>query len=445
MDILNIWDFILTPFYLVAILSIGYVIQRLNEAQHLEYRYFTWGLLAKLLGVIGFCLTYTLYFEGGDTTNYYKGAVALSNLKFVDFDSYWAILNNDLRYENYISFNADTGYPPYYMYRTSNTFSVCRYASLIADLGFNSFIPMSLLTATFSYIGIWKLYCLFNILYKGMEKHLAYAILYLPTLLFWGSGIMKDTFVLAATCWISYNFFKVFIERKNLAINVIFLVINLIIILNIKPYIILSLLPGIMLWLNSVYLKGIAFPWPKLIMVPVLAIIIGTMGFITINNLSGMMGTYGDVDQALNQAQVIQQDLLREGQYGSNSYNIGEIDGTIGGMIALAPIAIFTAIYRPMFFEIGSPMMAFSVLENSILLVLTMFLLIKVKWINMVKVIAKEPILLYSLVFSLFLAFGVGIAGTNFGAMVRYKVPFVPFYFAMLVVIYHLTKPNRSS
>ena len=43
----------------------------------------------------------------------------------------------------------------------------------LRELGFNSFIPMSLLIATFSYIGIWKLYRLFNTLYKGMEKHLA--------------------------------------------------------------------------------------------------------------------------------------------------------------------------------------------------------------------------------------------------------------------------------
>ena len=140
---------------------------------------------------------------------------------------------------------------------------------------------------------------------------------------------------------------------------------------------------------------------------------------------------------------VIQQDLLRESQYGSNNYNIGEIDGTFGGMLRLAPIAIFTAIYRPMFFEIGSPMMVISVMENSILLALTIFLLIKVKWMRIVRVIIREPILQYSFVFTLLLAFGVGIAGTNFGAMVRYKVPFVPFYFAMLVVIYHLTKANK--
>ena len=445
MDILTIWDFTLTPFYMLVILGIAHIIQRNKQNKIIEYKYFTLGLFAKLMGAIAFCLVYTLYYGGGDTTNYYKGAVALSNLKSVDFTSYWNILNNDLRYENYIAFNADTGYPPFYMYKNAITFSVCRYASLVAELGFNSFIPMSLLIATFSYIGIWKLYRLFNTLYKGMEKHLAYAILFLPTLLFWGSGIMKDTFVLGATCWISYNFFKVFIEGKKLPVNSVFMILNLIIVINIKPYVILSLLPGVMLWLNSAYLKGIAFPWPKLFMVPLLAAIIGAVGFFTINNLSQLMGTYGDVDKAINQAQIIQQDLLREGQYGSNNYNIGEIDGTIGGMITLAPIAIFTAIYRPMFFEIGSPMMVVSVIENSILFVLTMFLLMKVKFINIFRVIVREPILLYSLVFSLFLAFGVGIAGTNFGAMVRYKVPFVPYYFAMLVVIYNLTKPNRSS
>ena len=443
MDILTIWDFTLTPVYMLVILGIGYLIQRNNQTKIGEYKYFTLGLFAKLMGAIGFCVVYTLYYGGGDTTNYYKGAVALSNLKTVDFVSYLNILNNDLRYENYVSFNSDTGYPPYYMYKSSTTFSVCRYTSLIAQLGFNSFIPMSLLIATYSYIGIWKLYRLFNTLYKGMEMHLAYAILFIPTLIFWGSGIMKDTFVLAATCWISYNFFKVFIDGKKLVINALFLIMNLVIVINIKPYVILSLLPGVLLWLNSAYLKGIAFPWPKLFMVPLLALIIGAVGFFTINNLSTLMGTYGDVDKAINQAQVIQQDLLRESQYGSNNYNIGEIDGTFGGMLRLAPIAIFTAIYRPMFFEIGSPMMVISVMENSILLALTIFLLIKVKWMRIVRVIIREPILQYSFVFTLLLAFGVGIAGTNFGAMVRYKVPFVPFYFAMLVVIYHLTKANK--
>ena len=41
------------------------------------------------------------------------------------------------------------------------------------------------------------------------------------------------------------------------------------------------------------------------------------------------MGVYGDVDSAIQQAQVIQDDLLREDQYGGNNYNIGELDGSL--------------------------------------------------------------------------------------------------------------------
>ena len=52
------------------------------------------------------------------------------------------------------------------------------------------------------------------------------------------------------------------------------------------------------------------------------------------------------------------------------------------------------------------------------------------------KAIFNEPLLLYSLIFTLIFAFGVGIASTNFGALVRYRIPLIPFYFPLIYVIY---------
>ena len=83
-------------------------------------------------------------------------------------------------------------------------------------LGAKSFLITSFLTACFSYIGIWKLYRLFNTLYNGNSRIFAYLILFLPTLIFWGGGIMKDSYVLGATCWITSNFYHIFIIRKKL-------------------------------------------------------------------------------------------------------------------------------------------------------------------------------------------------------------------------------------
>jgi len=41
------------------------------------------------------------------------------------------------------------------------------------------------------------------------------------------------------------------------------------------------------------------------------------------------------------------------------------------------------------------------------------------------------------------LAFGVGIATANFGALVRYKIPLVPFYFSALFLIYQISEKEK--
>jgi hypothetical protein len=293
----------------------------------------------------------------------------------------------------------------------------------------------------YSYIGIWKFYRLLNILYPGNEKGLAYIVIFLPSIAFWGSGIMKDSFTVSSACWITYNFYMVLISRKKVIINSIFLVINLFIIINMKPYVVLSLLPGIALWLNSAYLKKIKNVFLKILILPLISVVILTIGLYIFQNLSSLMGVYGEVDSAIEQAQVIRSDLLRSDQYGSNNYDIGKFDGSVVSLLSVAPNAIFTALFRPFLWEIGSPTMVFSAIENFILIAFTIFTLIKISPVAVLRTLLKEPFLLYCLIFSILFAFGVGIAGTNFGAMVRYKTPLLPFFFSM---IYLLSKFNKS-
>ena len=94
-----------------------------------------------------------------------------------------------------------------------------------------------------------------------------------------------------------------------------------------------------------------------------------------------------------------------------------------------APIAIFTAIFRPLPWEIGSPTMVISTIENTVLLLFTLYSLIIIGPLKFLKIIVNDPFLIYCFIFSLFFTFVVGIAGTNFGALVRYKTPLMPFFF----------------
>ena len=108
--------------------------------------------------------------------------------------------------KNLYAFTKETGNPAWHIWRDPNSFAVSRYSAIFCLLGAKSFLITSLLIASFSYIGIWKLYRLFTMNYPDTKKALAICILFMPSLIFWGSGIMKDSYVLGAACWFSYNF-----------------------------------------------------------------------------------------------------------------------------------------------------------------------------------------------------------------------------------------------
>lgn len=436
-SLVNYTDFFLVPFYFFIILMICISLQKKHVKNIPEYKYFVKGIFFRLIGVSCFISIYYFYYGGGDSFAYFLGSKALGKLLLDDpIKGLHIFLNLDSPLNSWFSFNHQTGSPQWYMWKDPKTFSVSRFSSVFSIISFHSYIVTSFITACFSYIGTWKLYRLFNVYYPGNSKIFAYLIIFMPSLIFWGGGLMKDSFVLGSTCWITYNFYCIFIKRRKIFWNSVAFALNLYIIISIKPYIIISVVPGILLWLNSFYLKNIKSLIIKIFLFPFLILMIGGAGFFIFENLSSEMGVYGDIDSAVSQAVVIQEDLLRSEQYGSNNYNIGEIDGTLSGLVRVAPIAIFTALFRPLFWEIGSPTMIISAVENTFLFLFTIYILLITGPIKLLKAFYNDPFLVYCFVFSLLLAFGVGIAGTNFGALVRYRIPILPFFFPMLFVVY---------
>tara|TARA_B100001093_G_scaffold374011_1_gene359016 strand:- start:1070 stop:2398 length:1329 start_codon:yes stop_codon:yes gene_type:complete len=432
---ISIEDLILAPLYLIVIFSLGRLIKSNNIKQYPEYKYFVKGLWFKIIGVSAFVCIYLFYYAGGDTITYFLGAKALGNLLLQDFSKGFAILFNTNSYENSLSsFNYKTGFPPWHYFANKNTFLVCRLSAPLYLIGAKSFLITSFLTGVFSYIGIWKFYRLVNILYPGHYKALAYIILFMPSLIFWGGGIMKDSYMLGATCWVTYSFFYVFIARKKIFWNVCFLILNVVMILNCKPYLLISLIPGFIFWVNNSYLKNIKNTIIRVLVFPALITIFIGSGVLIFNGFSDSMGVYGSLDGAIRKAQITQDDLLREWHYGANNYKLERIDGSISGLLSSAPLATFTALFRPLPWEIGSPTMVVSAVENTLLLFFVLYYVFRMGPFRFFRIAINDPFLVYCLIFSLFFAFGVGIAGTNFGALVRYKIPLMPFFFSFIYI-----------
>ncbi|HET6244018.1 MAG: hypothetical protein H0V01_02365 [Bacteroidetes bacterium] len=429
--VFTFWDVLLTPFYLGLILAVSWYIRKKNQHNPI-YQYYIPGLLAKLFGALMLGLIYNFYYTGGDTLNYFLSARALINLMYFNFSCFWEIVTTGYTIETNACFNYDTGYI-IYAPRDYHAVFVVKFLTPFVFLGLKSYLVSSFLLAWLCYTGIWKLYQVFCSEFPHLYKKFAIAILFVPSVVFWGSGILKDTITLAAVGWFTYAFYTSVIKREDLAKSIVFLVISSWLILAIKPYILFALLPGCLIWMSN----QISSRFESKIMIaltsPFLILIGSAMGYFALLQMSDLLGLYA-MDSVMERATITQNDMKQD-YYGGNTFDIGDFDASIGGMFLKAPQALFAAYFRPTLLDVRNPVMLISALENTYIMFLTIFLLIKLKFIGFFSIIWKNPLMLFAVLFSLFFAFSVGISISNFGSLVRLKIPAIPFFVASLFLL----------
>ena len=410
------------------------------------YKYYIPGLFAKIAGAIAVCLIYVFYYEGGDTTGYFKGATSMVNLFFKDAGDFFSVLLGDLSDKNRFVFDMNTGWPPLYMWEDPHTFFVIQFITPLTFLAFKNFILTAILLAWLSYLGIWKLYLLFCEQFPQLSKEFAIAILFVPSVVFWGSGILKDTITFSATCWFTYSFYKLFAKREKMLYNALYLIISSYLLVAIKPYILFALLPGTLLWLSYDKIIGIRSIFIRVLIAPFIIVLFTGAGYWVFNSFSDLLGDYS-TEKVLEKAIITQEDLTRSNQYGQNYYDVGKFDASISSVLGKAPAAISATLFRPFLWEAGNPVILLSAIENTLILGLTIWLLLKLRIIGIFRLIGKHPLILFALSFSLFFAFGVGLSTANFGALVRYKIPAIPFFVASLFILkyyYHIGISSRK-
>ena len=165
-------------------------------------------------------------------------------------------------------------------------------------------------------------------------------------------------------------------------------------------------------------------------------------GYFMLISMGQVLGDYA-VESVLEKAVVTNQDLKAD-YYGGNSFDIGDFEPTVPSMLAKAPIAITAAIYRPFLWEAKNIVMVMSGIESMLILFITFRILIRLRVVGVIPMAIKSPLLTFSLIFSLFFAFSVGISTSNFGSLVRYRIPVLPFFIASLYIMdYYFNKDKN--
>jgi hypothetical protein len=270
---------------------------------------------------------------------------------------------------------------------------------------------------------------------------LAYAFLFIPSVVFWGSGFMKDTITLSCMGWVTHFFYMLFYENKKITANSIFALIFLYIIYIIKSYIVMAFLPAILLW--GVGLLSYKIKDTRLILFARYFLYASAIGGIVIVGgklESEMFGEY-NIESVAQKSFVTRDYLFRiSNEQDGSGYTLGDFDPTILGMLQQAPAGINVTLFRPYLWEARKPIVMISALESLFFLIFTIVVIFRNNPIRVVQRVLSDETLQFCLIFTLVFAFAVGISTSNFGSLVRYKIPCLPFYTAFLIILYYPPK-----
>ena len=170
------------------------------------------------------------------------------------------------------------------------------------------------------------------------------------------------------------------------------------------------------------------------------------VGFIKLSNtMEGAISGYtgNDLKKGISayQKNYASQSENAEGSF----FSLGvEFDGSPGSLARLAPAAIAATLFRPYIWESRKLSSLLSSLESLALMLFTLYVLKRVGIKNFIMTIITKPIVLYCLFFSLIFALFVGATTLNFGTLVRYKIPAMPFYVISLFLILFFNKKIKS-
>ena len=398
-------DIFTIPVYSALIIAIAFYIKPYVTNNQTK-KYFLPALGIKMFGAVALGLIYTFYYSGGDTINYFNNAKTIvDGILSTPISGLKVLLHID-DYSNYEFYNIRS---KVWYYNDESSYAIVQLCTILNLISFKSYGATALLFACISFSGIWMMFYTFCYLKPSLYKEFSIGVLFIPTIVFWGSGIMKDPICISALGWLFYGVYRImFFPKSKVFGTVIILLFSIFILYKIKVYIVLCFLPVSLYWFflekTNFKNKNIKF----FVRPFLLAIGIGISLF-ALTKFSESSDKY-NFEDITRTVQVTSQYLgwVSKQQDGSGYTLSHTFDGSISSLITLIPEAFNVTYFRPYLWESRKPIMLLSALESFALLIY--FLMCIYKLSRNIKQIKNIPaVVVVSLIFVFLFGIAIGI------------------------------------
>jgi len=177
----------------------------------------------------------------------------------------------------------------------------------------------------------------------------------------------------------------------------------------------------------------------------IIVVSFGIFGLFTLaDKLKEDLGFFA-VDKIAESVKTQQTHFINMVDLAESSFSLGvEYDGSLSSLLKITPAAIVATFFRPYLWESKKISTLLSSLESLALMLLTLYVFLKAGPGKFFSTIFKNAMVFFCFFYSILFAIFVGATTLNFGTLVRYKVPCLPFYIIAIFLILEVTVTNKK-
>ena len=348
-----------------------------------------------------------LYYGGlaqmWDTWSYHTSSIQEYHLLFNDPHEYFTNLFKD-PYAGGVSRFLETT-DSYWSDLKGNVF--IKILSVFNILSFGNYFINIVFYSFFTLFGPIAIYRVMKDVFPGKKLTVLLATFLVPSFLYWTSGIHKEGLIFTGISLIIYCIYFGAKEKKFGIKRIIGLLTGLLLILTLRNFIIIIIIPAIIAWL-------LAIRWPKysLAIFCSLYLLFGVL-FFTVRYINPRF----DFPQAVVNKQ---QEFLK--LEGGSSIAIKQLKPDAISFLKNTPQAITMSAIRPYPSDVKHILSMAAAIEINVLLLLFVLFLFWRK-----NGIGDKKLFYFCIFFSLSLLLAIGFSVNNLGAIVRYRSIILPF------------------
>lgn len=364
---------------------------------------FYWpAVIVKCLAGISLGIIYSTYYDTSDTFIFFKLATDQAELARNDFGSYLTFL-----------FSSQEGY----FLGEHRTVFYTKITSLLALLTGDNYWITAVYYSVVSFFASWYLANIISRLFPTYKIASCIAFLFFPSVVFWSSGIIKESLAMTGLFFLTAVFLQVWAKERVSILSMVFAVISALIVFNLKYYYLAVFVPVTSASLVARWVSNKQKINPSAQILIWLTILV--FGFVAVTCLHPNFSP-----SKLLQVIVSSNRVFMEVCTPDDVIHFYNLEPAWSSILLNSPWALVSGFFRPFVWEANTVFKFITGVEN--LAVLSLFIL-AVRFVKDIYHSSNRILILAVILYCALLSIFLALSTPNFGTLARYGVGFLPF------------------